>query len=93
MGRAYKVVPPPKDSKLKFQLMFLGNFKRAEDFKKAMLGKLSDGNFCFVHAGDKYFITVKDGQITDEETRLGEPKPTGQESGSVDIEDRDLRSE
>ena len=93
MGRSYKVGPPPANKpNLKFGLLFLGNFKTYESFRLGMLGKNSDGNFCFVEDRDKYFLTIADGKITDEERRHG-PDNKREASGTGDITNRDLPSE
>lgn len=89
MGRAYKVVAAKEGSNLPFQLMFMGNFKEPSSFRKAVLNKSMDGQFCLIHAGEKHFITIKNGKVTDEEVRYAK-KPQGQESGESDIADRDL---
>lgn len=92
MGRAYKVVPAKEGLNLPFQLMFIGNFKAPASFRQAVLNKSMDGQFCLIHAGEKHFLTIKNGKVTDEEVRYGK-KSAGQESGEPDIADRDLPTE
>lgn len=90
MGRAYIVTKPPQNTKAKFGLLFIGNFKAYDTFRKTVLTKSQDGNFVYVEAGQKHFLTIENSKITDEEVRGYGDDNKGAACGSSDIEDRDL---
>lgn len=85
MPRAYKLVAPPQDSKVQFGLLFIGNFKEQNSFKKMLAGRCQDGNFCLIAKEYRYFVTVKDGEIIEEEMRdAGASRKSGTEGVSTD---------
>lgn len=92
MGRAYKVVPTKDGSKTPFQLMFLGNFKRPSAFREGIINKHIDGQFCFIQLDEKHFLTIKNGEVIDEEVRYGK-KPQGPESRELDSTNRGIGTE